>query len=194
MNIVRIYFAPERYVDYDELLWAIREGKRHGYLSGEKAKIDPQDPTGTLKYYEWEHGDWFYRDEYRGSYMAPGRELLRYKMRPLWQMAYAGGIIDPFCFVPEIKDPTFDLLIAALQQMPDNFPIRGPHGFVARDKGDYVCNWEGDNITLLTGTESIHLDGDYIRGLLPPSSTLDISDNPLTFRQHFCASTIIYKD
>lgn len=112
-------------------------------------------------------GDFEYRDSYTGYFMAPGQEVVRYKGKPIWMMAYGGDVYSRDR--DEVKK-IYSFLKQALLLVEKDRPFRGPKYFV---KGEYKYKDESEGtINNFKGTEVILHKGkivfkqNYIGGLV----------------------------
>lgn len=134
--------------------------------AGDGKELTPQRPG----FYELEYkeGDLEYRDSYAGFYFAPGQEVVRFKGKPVWMMAYSGGMGSKHWGDKELADKTFFFLKKALKQVPEDMPFRGPKNLKEGDF-EYKNEVQG-NIKDFKGTEHIFYKGkevfrqDYIGG------------------------------
>ena len=129
-------------VDLGELTDFIVEAKKNGYAAGgEKRRWSDGSKTFTFH-----KGNFHYRDNYAGSYQAPGNEIVRWQKpdgQRIWQMSYSGGILPKFWGNSEIKDKTLGFLKEVLLKVSHAHPFRGPGRY--RDKGlIYILTIDGD--------------------------------------------------
>lgn len=183
---------PGLEINIEEMTGVIARAKRACYASGQKPRIDLAKPW--LKYFEHHEGGWIYRDEYQGSYMAPGGETLSIIWNemciPVWQMFYAGGMVAPF-EREDIAEITYkEILKPALKLFDDNFPVRGKD-YYRIDAGSYRFAWQGD-ITRFGGPESICLEKRIIHDLIGKDFP-NIEFSHLVFQQYVGGSIIKYK-
>ena len=136
--------------------------------AGDGREILPQRPG--FKELEFIEGDWEYRDSYTGYYYAPGQEVVRFKGRPVWTMAYSGGMKPEYHGNREFAKQTFAFLKEALKLVKPSMPFRGPLEFKHGDF-EYRNRFFGD-IKCFTGFEIITYKGkevfrqDYVGGLV----------------------------
>jgi len=123
------------------------EAKIHTYASnGEGGEDIFPDGSKNLKF---EKGDFQYSDKYFGSESFGGEEIVSYKNKPIWKMAYQGGIIEKIYLKKEI----YDFLQDALKKIPENKPFRGPSNL---KKGNFeYFNQNSGNIQGFVGREHI---------------------------------------
>lgn len=136
--------------------------------AGEGQEITAQRPGFTEL--EFKEGDLEYRDSYSGFFQAPGQEVVRYKGKPIWVMAYSGGMEKKYHGDAEFAEKTFSFLKQALLRVEESSPYRGPDNLKEGDY-EYINRVEGD-ITNFRGQEQILYKGekvftqDYIGGLI----------------------------
>ena len=140
-----------RHLDLIGLAQFLINAKKQTYASGDAKRVSPQAPG--FKELEYTEGDWNYRDSYSGFYRAPGREVVRFKGKPVWDIHYVGGM-KLGCYDDEqLAKNTFAFLKKALMLVKESKPFRGPERFQEGDY-EYLCNVEGD-ITDFKGRERI---------------------------------------
>src|SRR3989344_2159039 len=119
-------------VDLGELTDFIVEAKKNGYAAGgEKRRWSDGSKTFTFH-----NGNFHYRDNYAGSYQAPGNEIVRWQKpdgQRIWQMSYSGGILPQFQGDEELAKQTFKFLKKALMKGDFEHPFRGPPKFEDED-------------------------------------------------------------
>lgn len=119
---------------------------------------------------EFKDGDFEYRDSYSGFFQAPGQEVVRYKGKPIWAMAYSGGMEKKYHGDSEFARKTFSFLKQALLRIEESEPFRGPDNLKEGDY-EYINKVEGDIINF-SGKEQILYKServfaqDYIGGLI----------------------------
>ncbi len=97
--------------------------------AADEAEVEPERPGH--KELEYKNGDWTLRDSYTGYFNAPGVTVVSYKDRPVWTMAYSGGMtIGNEKYAKE----TFDYLKSALMMVTPLLPYRGPRLHAKDDK------------------------------------------------------------
>ncbi|MCD6229240.1 MAG: hypothetical protein J7K00_00360 [Candidatus Diapherotrites archaeon] len=154
-------------VDVEELAVFLVNAKINTY-AGDGKEVPPQRPG--FKELEFRQGDFEYRDSYAGFYFAPGQEVVRFKEKPVWLMAYNGGVKPEYVGDYDFCREMFDFLKQALRKVGKKRPFRGPEKFHAGDF-EYVDESEGD-VALFSGTERIFSKGKevfrqyYIGGLI----------------------------
>ena len=144
--------------------------KKNAYAGGGK-EISPQRPG--FREMEYKEGDWYYRDSFTGFFQAPGQEVVYHKDKPVWAMAYSGGMKKEFHGDVELAQKTFGFLIKCLSQVKENEPFRGPRNFSEGDFS-YQMTVNGD-INDFSGEEKIFYQGKEV------------------FRQFFIGGMIIEK-
>ncbi len=136
--------------------------------AGNSKEVAPQ--RSSFRELEFKEGNWHYRDSYAGFFMAPGQEVVYFNSRPVWAMAYAGGMLPQYRENKEFASKTFSFLKKALLQVKESRPFRGPKNF-KEEEWEYKDSSEGA-ITNFKGTEHIHYQGkevfrqNYVGGLI----------------------------
>ena len=144
-------------IDIQELAEFLVRAKVSTY-AGDGKEVAPQRPGfNELEYME---GDLEYRDSYTGFYCAPGQEIVRFKGKPIWSMAYNGGMIKKYQSDEAFSSMTFAFLKEALKMIDKSRPFRGPESFIDGDF-EYIDKSEGD-ITLFNGCEKILYKGEKV--------------------------------
>jgi hypothetical protein len=108
----------------------IIQAKKATYASqGDDASVKPLlDGSRQL---EFENGDFLYRDIYFGMSNFVGQELVYYHGKPLWSMAYSGGVVKPYN-VEFIRD-IYSFLRKAMRNITLENPYRGPKEFIEEE-------------------------------------------------------------
>lgn len=148
-------------INYNELKKFLVNANKKGYAGDGKEFTPPQRPGFTeLEYLEYTEGDWLYHDSYSGHYFAPGQEVVYFKGKPIWAMAYAGGMKFEFHGDKELTHQTFVFLKKALLSMDPEKPFRGPEKF---EEGEwkYLSIITG-NIKDFTGNEKIYKNEELV--------------------------------
>lgn len=101
------------------------------------------------KQYEFSEGRLFYRDIYFGSRRFGGIETVSVDEKPVWSLAYYGGVTTGI----EKTGPIYDFLKAALRQVETRNPLRGPEEF-RQGEFRYSNSAEG-TLNCFTGKEII---------------------------------------
>ena len=99
--------------------------KRNSYASGSTGKQEKDHST----LFEFEEGDWRYKDQYYGTDHFIGHETVWKKKRPVWGMNYHGIKLDTLFDDKRL----FTFLREALQRVEASRPFRGPASYSARD-------------------------------------------------------------
>ncbi len=152
-------------IDLKKLAGFLVKAKINTY-AGDGKEIESQRPG--FRELEFKERDWEYRDSYDGFYFAPGQEIVRFNGKPVWNMAYNGGMNPKFHGNFDFAKQTFTFLKEALKRIELSRPFRGPKNFKQGDY-EYIDNSEG-NIKSFKGTEKIMYKGeevfrqDYIGG------------------------------
>lgn len=155
-------------INLKELAEFLVEAKTKTYANVNAKEINAQRPD--FKELEYKKGKWEYRDSYCGFFFAPGQEIVRFNKKPVWAMAYSGGMNSKYhgdvLFAKEI----FSFLKLALAKVSPKIPYRGPKSYIS---GNYkYTNTIKGNITDFSGTEKIFFKGkeifkqEYIGGLI----------------------------
>lgn len=126
------------------------KAKKKAYAGGGK-EISSQRPG--FKELEYKEGDYYYRDSYSGFYQAPGQEVVYFQDKPIWAMAYSGGMKKKFHGDETLAKKTFGFLKKCLLKVPENEPFRGPREFSEGDFS-YQMEVEGD-VNDFSGEERI---------------------------------------
>lgn len=136
--------------DFEQLKKFLYNANAKGYAGGAQ-EITPQRPG--FNELEYSEGDWYFRDSYAGSFFAPGQEIVYFQDKPIWAMAYAGGMKFEFHNQPEIAKETFQFLKKALLAMDPEKPFRGSAELIDGD-WRYISTLDGD-IKDFIGNEKI---------------------------------------
>jgi hypothetical protein len=127
---------------------------RHkGYAGADDAAtVERPLLEGSLQL-DFSDGPWLYRDLYFGMRTFTGIETVWRAGRPVWSMAYAGGMTSDGADMGAV----YAFLRAALRAMPDEFPVRGPARFddaSGKAAWSYRMSADGD-VSRFTGEEEI---------------------------------------
>jgi len=153
----------------EELVRFLLRGRNAGY-AGHAEKVKTTQRPGFKEFPPYREGSFEYLDSYAGNYYAPGQEIIRYNDKPVWNMAYNGGMLPNYHGDRELSQKTFRFLSKALQRVKAARPFRGPDRFVEMNF-EYINESQGD-VTNFKGTERIMYKGkevfhqDYIGGLI----------------------------
>lgn len=126
--------------------------------AGDGKEVEPQRPG--FKELEYKEGNYEYRDSYCGFYSAPGQEIVRVNGKPIWHMAYSGGMKKEFHYNLEFAKRTFNFLRECLKRVSEDKPYRGPDHFKEKDY-EYVNEVEG-TIENFSGSEKILFKGKVV--------------------------------
>ncbi len=126
--------------------------------AGDGKEVTPQRPG--FNELEYKEGDLEYRDSYAGFYCAPGQEVVRFKGKPIWAMAYNGGMIKKYQYNEAFSGMIFAFLKEVLKRVDKSRPFRGPESFKDGDF-EYIDETSGD-ITLFNGCERILYRGEEV--------------------------------
>lgn len=154
-------------VDLRELAKFLVKAKKKTY-AGNGKEIKPQRPG--FKELEFKEGKWHYRDSYAGFFSAPGQEVVRFGGRPVWAMAYSGGMKEKYQGNAKFATEVFNFLKKALNKVGAAKPFRGPERFKTGDFL-YLSKSKG-GIKEFRGQERIYYKGrlvfqqEYIGGLI----------------------------
>lgn len=155
-------------INYDQLKKFLINANKNGYAGDGKEFNPPQRPG--FEELEYVEGDWLYHDSYSGHYFAPGQEVVYFKGKPIWAMAYAGGMKFKYHGKREFSEQTFTFLKKALLAMDPEKPFRGPKMFeevglptqrASRPAWKYISTITGD-IKDFSGTETILYKNDPV--------------------------------
>jgi hypothetical protein len=145
----------------ESLLEFIAKAHRNTYAASKEIKMQNLMKTPFLpghKCYHFKDGDWEYFDGYTGSEWAPGREIVLYKGKNVWSMAYQGKTSDGLS--KDMVEDTFSFLKEALRNFDDREPFRGPRTF---SDGDFEYRfWMNGDYTYFTGQEAVSYKGKTI--------------------------------
>ena len=139
--------------------------------AGDGKEVEPQRPG--FNELEYSEDDFEYRDSYAGFYCAPGQEVVRFNGKPIWAMAYNGGMIKKYQDDEAFSSMTFAFLKEALKRVDKSRPFRGPESLKDGDF-EYIDETEGD-IALFNGCEKIFYKDEEV------------------FRQHYMGGLILGK-
>lgn len=117
------------------------DAKKNGYAGGEIVK----EPDGSYSSGFVKDGLSF-KDNWDGGEPFGGRERFMIDGKPYWMMVYFGA-------VEVASDEVIPTLRAALSQMPEDFPARGPKEF-RNGEFVYLNEWHG-GIDRFEGREQI---------------------------------------
>jgi hypothetical protein len=140
------------------------ETKNAGYGGGNnKAWVKEKDGSTTISF---KSGDFRMHDNYFGGEPYGGREVIFYKEKPVWMMAYYGLVI------PSIKnsEEVYEFLKKALRKQPKNLPLRGPKllkykEFVYQNKVEGMLEYFLGQERILKNNKLIYL-ANYSGGLV----------------------------
>jgi len=137
--------------DREELRKFLYSANTNGY-AGDGKEVEPQRPGFTEL--EYQEGEWLYHDSYAGSFFAPGQEVVYFQGKPIWAMAYAGGMKFEYHRDYQLDKEIFPFLKRALLAMDPKKPFRGPTEYIEADL-KYVSTLSGD-IDDFIGNEKIY--------------------------------------
>jgi hypothetical protein len=136
--------------DINKLEKFLYNANKFGYAGGAK-KVKAQRPG--FDELEYREGDWLMHDSYCGHYFAPGQEVVYYKNKPVWAMAYTGGMLVEHHGDSRLTKKTISFLKKALLAMDSSSPYRGPENYCDGDFA-YKSKITGD-IKYFSGIEQI---------------------------------------
>jgi hypothetical protein len=146
-----------------ELTNFLLEARKHGYATQAEHVVEPQRP-GFKEFPIFRDGKFSYIDSYAGYYYAPGQEVIRYDGKPVWNMAYNGGMLAQFHGERQLTKETFAFLREALQLSDFTHPFRGP-SMHNTDLWSYYNLVEGD-MAKFRGTETIFIKRHDVEGMV----------------------------
>ena len=127
------------------------EAKRGTYAAqGDDASVRPALPGS--KQLEYQRGLYVYRDVYFGMRRFVGQETVYHAGRPMWSMAYAGGLDRSDADSEQIK-AVYAFLREAMRLVSAERPYRGPASYRGA-RYMYACVSVGD-LEAFRGTEEI---------------------------------------
>lgn len=144
-------------IDFEELKKFLLKANENGY-AGDGNEVKAQRPG--FNEIEYKDGDYLFHDSYAGHYFAPGQEVVYYKKKPIWTMAYSGGMGFKFHGDEELTKKTFTFLKKALLKMDPEKPFRGPELYKEGDF-EYQSQVMGD-VMDFAGSELINYKGDEV--------------------------------
>lgn len=162
----------EQQINLKELSKFLVRAKKATY-AGEGREVAPERPG--FKELEYKEGIWSYRDSYTGFYSAPGQEIVRLNDKPVWAMAYSGGMMPGFSDDLNLAKETFSFLKDMLKEVEEWAPFRGSVGFRSVSEGKWIYENElprGADIRDFIGREKIRYHNnlvfaqDYIGGII----------------------------
>lgn len=111
----------------------LRSAKVATYAQGDAASVLPLLPDS--KQLEFSSGPYIYRDVYVGAVRFVGQEMVYLDNRAPWSMVYSGGLTAGVAKTD--MSSIYQALRAALSQVPEALPVRGPlefqhHGLLYR--------------------------------------------------------------
>jgi len=139
------------------------DSNRAGYAGGEEKKwIKEADGSTTIPF---EKSEWRSHDNFFGGEPYGSRTVVSYEGQPVWMMVYYGWVEEGI-----ETDPIYAILRNALQQMPEDYPYRGPKEY-KEEEYTYTNTWDGE-VDRYSGSEQIHhgdklvYKADYLGGLV----------------------------
>ncbi len=134
-----------------EFVAFLLEAKRRTYAAqGDDATVEPALPGS--KQLEYCSGEYLYRDVYFGIRCFVGQETVYRAGRPVWSMAYGGGIARSGLTMQEVRS-VYAFLREAMRLVQLDQPFRGPANH-RTPPYTYSCSATGD-LGLFWGTEAI---------------------------------------
>ena len=138
----------------EELHAFLKKAMAHCYAGKGRSVKNPERKGFTE--FEFDLGDWYYRDSFTGWNKSWGTELVRYQDKPVWICQYGGGVIEE-----DNREQTrfiFKILKQVLLQDTDQArSARGP-AKLKLGHWTYTYNPEGD-IDNFHGLEEIKYYG-----------------------------------
>ena len=147
---------------FEELRKFLIDANVNGYASSSTSIQKETDGSSSIRY---SSGEWRMHDNYFGGEPFGGREIVFYKDRPYWIMAYYGKVFQGFD-----RKIVYQFLKDALLSMPLEAPYRGDKHF-SRDDFEYFNEYTG-GIEDFRGKEMIVVKGmrcyeaHYLGGLI----------------------------
>jgi hypothetical protein len=134
-----------------EFVEFLLEAKRRTYAAqGDDASVESALPGS--KQLEHRRGEYVYRDIYFGIRRFVGQETVYHAGRPVWSMAYGGGIGRSDADTEEVRS-VYAFLREAMRQVSSEQPYRGPL-IHHRSQYTYACSSTGD-MEMFWGVEEI---------------------------------------
>ena len=128
----------------------LTSANKAGYASGNtRTWVKENDGSSSITYVD---GSLTFHDNFFGGEPFGGRVIVAEAAQPKWIMVYYGKIVTD---TP--ANPVFQFLRAALKQMPEEIPLRGPSHFQL-EALKYTNQWSGD-LSRFSGTEQISSSG-----------------------------------
>ncbi len=134
-----------------EFVEFLLDAKRATYAAkGDDTAVEPVLPGS--KQFEHRRGEFAYQDVYFGMRRFVGQETVYVEERPVWSMAYGGGIERSDASTEEVAS-IYAFLREALQLVSYDHPVRGPTNHW-NPPYNYSSVWTG-NLDMFWGTEEI---------------------------------------
>lgn len=131
-------------MNLDDLRAYLKIVSKEGYATNEGFKNN--DNSSTIMHVK---GEWSMKDTFYGGEPYGGNEIIFYKKKPVWMMAYYGNVEKSV----EDRDLVYALLKKALTTTDSEFPLRGPRMFIGQGM-QYMNHWEG-TLVKFKGQEQI---------------------------------------
>lgn len=144
--------------EMEELNKFLYDANANGYASSNNKFLPPQRPG--FSEIEYQKGDWLFHDSYTGHYFAPGQEVVYYKNKPVWTMAYSGGMSKQYQDDELFTKNTIVFLKKALLKMDPRLPFRGPKEFQYAD-WKYLSKVKGNTEDFI-GNEKIYYQNELV--------------------------------
>ncbi len=135
------------------------EAKIKAYASGIKYKTTQEG----LNEFEYQVGNYRFKDTYFGHYAFSGIEIIWHKEEPIWAMNYFGSTDEEVSKNSVLTSVCYSLLRQALSMVGENNPFRGPKSLIS-GKWEYKNNSKG-KISRFFGKESILYKGKEVYNL-----------------------------
>lgn len=126
------------------------QAKRVSFAGEGNKFVSPE--TGCKSYF-YQDNHWKYQDNYFGSLVDIGMEVVWYKDSPIWGMNHYGGVVNDGRIHTTI---IFVFLKNALLKTPPDFPVRGPKYY--RENQLIYRNSYFGNLSEYKGEEKIYLN------------------------------------
>lgn len=144
-------------LDLEELKKFLYKANENGY-AGDGNEVEPQRPG--FDEIEYTDGKYLFHDSYAGHYFAPGQEVVYLDNKPIWAMAYAGGMNFKHHGDEKLTKDTIKFLKKALLKMDPEKPFRGPEYYKEGDF-EYHSQLMGD-VQDFAGSELINYKGEEV--------------------------------
>ncbi|WP_211284562.1 DUF5680 domain-containing protein [Rummeliibacillus pycnus] len=138
---------------YKDFLGFLINAKKATYASFDTNSIVKEPLLNRSKQLEYKEGEFLYRDIYFGVRYFVGQETVYYQDKPIWGMAYSGGLTNDTDL--DTERFIYEFLREAMRNVSKENPFRGPNEFKKRN---FIYNNSNQgNLENFKGKESIHL-------------------------------------